>query len=210
MVPEDVRLRGERITIRPLNRIDLDIMSAWKPFEDPLYRLFDWPQRSPHENESWFSHLIGDKTRVYYAVENEYHDLIGRISLRDISDWSSRLGIGFGMNYVGYGYGTEALGVFLAHYFSVLGFEQMLLDVAAINRRAIRCYERCGFKYVGSHYVYAGASDDVSFLERPEYQHLRRFFRKRGHRAWMLSYDMILEKQGWLLTPNRRERVIQR
>jgi RimJ/RimL family protein N-acetyltransferase len=210
MVPEDVRLYGERVTIRPLRKIDLDVMSTWKPFGDPLYRLFDWPHRSPRENEIWFTHLIGDKTRVYYAVENEYRDLIGRVSLRDISDWSSRLGIGFGKHYVGHGYGTESLRVFLPYYFRDLGFEQIVLDVAAINRRAIRCYERCGFKYVGSHYVYAGTSDDIAFLEGVEYQHLRRFFRKRGHRTWMLSYDMALDQQDWLVAQDRQEQVIRR
>jgi RimJ/RimL family protein N-acetyltransferase len=199
MNPTDIYLRGPRVTIRPLRERDLDVMSAWPPFQDPLYKLFDWPQRTPEENGLWYSGLAGDRGRIYYAVENEYHDLIGRISLREIDGHrSARLGIGFGREFVNQGYGTESLCVFLAYYFGDLGFEQMVLDVAAINRRAIRCYERCGFKYVGSHYVYAGTDEDVAFLNEERYQHLKRFFRKRGYRSWMLSYDMLLEKKDWL------------
>jgi RimJ/RimL family protein N-acetyltransferase len=195
----DIYLRGPRVTIRPLRQRDLDDMSAWPPFQDPLYKLFDWPQRTPDENSFWFCGLMADRARIYYAVENEYHDLIGRISLREIDGHrSARLGIGFGREFVDQGYGSESLRVFLEHYFTDLGFEQIVLDVAAINKRAIRCYERCGFKYVGSHYVYAGTDEDIAFLSEEPYQHLKRFFRKRGYRSWMLSYDMLLEKKDWL------------
>jgi len=198
VIAEDVQIRGPRVTIRPLRKVDLDIMSTWEPFEDPIERLFDWPARTPEENSMWYAGLVSDKTRVYYGVENEYHDLIGRVSLREIAGRSARLGIGFGTHYVGRGYGTEALRVFLGYCFEELGFDRIVLDVAAINRRAIRCYERCGFKYVGSHYVYAGTDVDIAFLKEERYQHLKRFFRKRGYRSWMLSYDMVLSKQDWL------------
>lgn len=192
-------LKGLRVTIRPLEARDLDIMSMWPAFQDPLYRLFDWPRRSTMENELWFSNLMDDKTRLYYGVEDEFRNVIGRISLREI--WgrhSARLGIGLGTDYVGQGYGTEALRLFLHHYFRDLGFERMVLDVSAINIRAVRCYERCGFRYVGSHYEYMGTDEDVAFLQEERYQDLKRYFRRKNQRNWALSYDMALEKADWL------------
>ena len=42
----DVHLKGRRVVIRPLTRKDLREMSRWPRFQDPLYRLFDWPKRS--------------------------------------------------------------------------------------------------------------------------------------------------------------------
>ncbi len=199
MKAPDLLLKGPRVTIRPLEVRDLDIMSAWPAFQDPLYRLFDWPRRSTTENELWFSGMVGDKTRLYYGVEDEFRNVIGRISLREIwGQHSARLGIGLGTEYVSQGYGTEALRLFLHHYFNGLGFERMDLDVSAINIRAVRCYERCGFRYVGSHYEYIGTDDDLAFLKEERYQHLRRFFRRKNQGNWALSYDMVLEKVDWL------------
>ena len=199
MKAPDIRLQGERVTIRPLTRQDLRIMSDWPSFEDPLYKLFDWPKRSSASDDLWYHHLIRDKSRVYYAVENEANDLIGRISLREIDGQaSSRLGIGFGPQFVSQGYGTEALRLFLEHYFLDLGFARLVLDVAAVNRRAVRCYERSGFKTTGTHFQYAGTKDELAFLHEARYQHLQPFFKHKRYRTVMLAYDMVLERDDWL------------
>jgi diamine N-acetyltransferase len=197
---EDIRLRGPRVTIRPLRKEDLDIMSTWSTFDDPQYRLFDWPRRASLENGLWFSELMYDNTRVYYAVEDERQVLIGRISLRDMRGHdSARLGIGFGTDFCGQGYGTESLRVFLRYFFLDLGFRRMVLDVSAINTRAVRCYERCGFERVGTHYEYLGRDSDVAFLKQRRYRHLSSFVQRRGRRHYMLAYDMVLDRELWLV-----------
>jgi hypothetical protein len=139
-------------------------MSNWPRFQDPLDRLFDWPKRSETSDDLWFYQLMRDKTRVYYAVDNEEH----------------------------------ALQVFLDYYFCELDFERMVLDVAAVNRRAVRCYERCGFRSVSSHHQYAGSDDDLSFLKAEGYRDLRRFFKKDRYRNTMLAYDLELNRRDWL------------
>jgi diamine N-acetyltransferase len=195
----DIRLKGERVTIRPLTRQDLRTMSKWPSFDDPLYRLFDWPKRSELSDDLWFYQLLRDKGRVYFAVENQEGELIGRLSLREVRrPVSARLGIGFGPQYVGRGYGTEALQLFLRYYFQEMHFERMVLDVAAVNERAVRCYERCGFQHTAEHYQYAGSDRDLDFLEEPSYDHLRPFFRRDHHRNLMLAYDMEIRRQDWL------------
>jgi RimJ/RimL family protein N-acetyltransferase len=174
-------------------------MSAWPAFPDPLYRLFDWPKRSSASDDLWFYQLMGDRSRVYYAVDNESHELIGRISLREIKGQeTARLGIGFGPDYVEQGYGTEALRVFLDYFFGTLGFERMVLDVAAVNLRAVRCYARCGFEKVGSHYQYAGSDHELAFLQNAPYRRLRSFFKRDRNRNRVLAYDMALDREDWL------------
>ena len=210
MEDKGVNLCGPRVFIRSLQRQDLDIMETWSPSEDPLYRLFDWPICSPEHNDLWFSHLIRDKTRVYYAIENEKSDLIGRLSLREIyKRRSARLGIGFGSPFVGQGYGTEALRVFLQYYFLTLRFEQMVLDVAAVNTRAIRCYLRCGFEKVNTDFVSLGSSEDISFLDDARYKHLARFFKIAGYSKQMLFYDMVLDRRKWLKQRQRNSIALQ-
>jgi RimJ/RimL family protein N-acetyltransferase len=195
----DIRLKGERVTIRPLTRQDLRTMSRWPSFDDPLYRIFDWPKRSELSDDLWFYQLMRDKGRVYFAIENENGELIGRLSLREVKKrTSARLGIGFGPQYVGQGYGTEALRLFLRYYFQEMRFERMVLDVAAVNERAVRCYERCGFRHVGEHYQYAGNDSDLAFLDESSYDHLRHFFKRDHYRNMVLTYDMELLRKDWL------------
>ena len=178
-------------------------MSSWEAFEDPLYRLFDWPRRGKVENSLWYADLVRDRRRVYYAVDDERQVVIGRISLREIK-WreSARLGIGFGGRYVSQGYGTEALRLFLDYYFQQLEFQRMVLDVAAINVRALRCYERCGFKRTGSSYEPLPWNADTLFLKEEPYRHLRKYIRNDGWRDLALSYDMVLEREDWLARPS--------
>ncbi|MBN1937744.1 MAG: GNAT family N-acetyltransferase [Anaerolineae bacterium] len=200
MQANDIRLQGPRVVIRPLCLADLDEMNTWPESDDPRYRLFDWPICSPAQNEIWFDNLIRDPSRVYYAVEDETGRMVGRISLREIREhWSARLGIGFGAPFVGQGYGTEALQVFLKYYFATLGFERMVLDVAAINERAVRCYLRCGFKKTGTTYRGLTVYDDLGFLQNQAFRHLRHFFKLNGRYRRMLYYDMMLEKRDWLV-----------
>jgi RimJ/RimL family protein N-acetyltransferase len=191
-------LKGPRVTIRPLRKRDLDVMSTWDEFEDPLYRLFDWPRRGSVENGLWYADLMRDRRRVYYAVDDEEGTLIGRISLRQIHGReSSRLGIGFGTQYVSQGYGTESLLLFLQYYFEQLGFQRMVLDVAAINERAVRCYEHCGFQRTASSYQPLPWNADTCFMDDEPYRHLRRYIRHDGWRNLTLTYDMTLEREDW-------------
>ena len=194
----DIFLQGSKVTIRPITLHDLDEMSTWPASSDPLDQFFDWPARSARENRYWFVQLEQDPARVYYAVANKKGELIGRISLRNMRKGkSTRLGIGFGPQFVGQGYGTDALQTFLAYYFSELGFNEMELDVAAINVRAVRCYERCGFQYTGSHYDWVDPDQVAALLRCREHQHLKRFFKRTRYRSELLFYDMVLDKARW-------------
>ena len=205
MRAKDVRLKGPRVTIRPLRKRDLDVMSGWETFDDPLYRLFDWPRRSSVENGLWYADLVRDRRRVYYAVDDEHRAVIGRISLREIRKReAARLGIGFGTQYVSQGYGSEALCLFLWYYFERLGFERMVLDVAAINVRAVRLYERCGFERVGSSYEPLPWNADMGFLLEERYRNLRKYVRHDGWREMTLTYDMVLEREDWLARRRRK------
>ena len=199
MKAPDIRLEGERVTIRPLTRQDLRTMSRWPSFDDPLYRLFDWPKRSELSDDLWFYQLLRDRVRIYFAVENHRGELMGRLSLREVrKPVSARLGIGFGPQYVSHGYGTEALQLFLRYYFLEMRFERMVLDVAAVNRRAVRCYKTSGFKTTGTHFQYAGTEEDLAFLQEEPYQRLQPYFKRDRYRTVMLAYDMVLERRDWL------------
>jgi RimJ/RimL family protein N-acetyltransferase len=192
-----MRLRGEKVIIRPMVREDVDKMAAWRPFTDPLNSLWNGLQHSSIENGLWFEAQANDDSRQWYAVEDLDGHLIGRLSLRQISRHkSARLGITLGADYVGQGYGTDALRTFLAYYFWELGFETLYLNVAAPNKRAIRCYEKCGFEYIGSHYQGIDRDGRLAFLKDEKYRHIRQFFKKKRGRHVVLFYDMKIEREN--------------
>jgi RimJ/RimL family protein N-acetyltransferase len=86
-------------------------------------------------------------------------------------------------------------------------FKRMVLDVSALNERAIRCYERLGFQYEGSHFEYMGRSVDLGFLDHAPYRHLQRFCQSKQRRNWVLAYDMALEREQWLARTSVARRV---
>ena len=200
-----MHLTGKKVIIRPMIKEDVEKMQTWRPFTDPLDSLWNVSQHSS-ENYVWFQAQANDPSRQWYAVEDLSGRLVGRLSLRQISGRkSARLGITLGAEYVGHGYGTDAIHTFLAYYFRELGFEALYLDVAAPNKRAIRCYEKCGFKHVGSRYRGVGSDERLAFLKDDRYRDVRRFFNKEGGRNLVLFYDMKIEKEGWLREERQNE-----
>ncbi len=191
-------LQGPRLCIRPLERRDLDRRQMWRPFDDVLHLIWDMPRCSPRENDSWFAQMTDGRRRLAYGVDDGTTQLVGMISLRDIS-WgnTSRLGIAFSSLHVGQGYGSEALHLFLPYYFLTLKFQRMVLDVAAANTRAVRCYRKAGFRQISSHWEMVDGQIDPQLFESPDSTPLRSLFRWRWGRTETLYYDMELSREDW-------------
>ncbi len=195
-----MHLRSARTMIRPWTRQDDELADRWPPYNDPLEPLWNIPRRLAIGAEGWYSGFDGKTMQRTWAVEDRVGHLIGRISLREIDERKrqARLGITFGAPYVGQGLGTEALATFLDYYFSDLGFQAMVLDVAAPNRRAVRSYERLGFSYIGSDWREVGPQFDPRILDDPRYAQIRRFFRAGAHGLWVQFFEMRLCKEDWM------------
>lgn len=193
-----MRLQGPRITIRPMEKGDLDAMMRWRPSVDPLYQPFDFPRRSRTEHVQWFEWRRRDTSRCLCTIEDENGRVIGSLTLREIDGLrSARLGITIGADFVSQGYGTEALKAFLDYYFEEMGFARLVLDVAATNLRAVRTYRALGFHTISEHYRSASHPSYRILREDPRYQHLRHFFRRLGTVYQVLFYDMVLTREEW-------------
>lgn len=193
-----MRLRGEKVIVRSQMRDDWEIMRSWRPFDDPLCFIYNLPSPNPKRNSSQNTSYPDDSDRRWYTIEDLNGQVVGRLSLREIDGHrSARLGITIGADWVGQGYGTDAIRTFLYHFFGELLFATLYLDVAAPNRRAIRCYEKCGFRRVGEEYRDAGPDARLAFLQDGKYQDIRHFFIKEGDRNLVLFYEMQLDRQDW-------------
>jgi diamine N-acetyltransferase len=155
---------------------------------------------TPRERDIWYmEHSTSAGYRVF-AVEDLYGDLVGWLTLRHVNSalGSSVLGIAIEPTRVGMGYGTDALWSFLGYYFGTMGFDEMRLDVAAFNERAMRCYEKCGFRYVGKHWTDHPSSLFPPIFREPRYRDVSRFFRRSLLGLEVMYHDMVLDRAGYL------------
>lgn len=189
-------LRSERLSIRAWQRHDDDLADRWPPYNDPLDPLWNLT-RSFSPDFTWGGFDFG--VRRTWAVDDSNGNLMGRISLREVDErrGRARLGITFGAPFVGRGLGTEAMRLFLEHYFSDLGFQTMVLDVAGPNQRAVRSYISLGFQRIGDDWRNATSAFDSRILHQPQYAPLRQFFRYQHNHLQVQFFEMELLKHEW-------------
>ncbi|MGQ9479928.1 GNAT family N-acetyltransferase [Chloroflexus sp.] len=193
---EKRELLGERVKIRPWRRADTLMQERWPRYSEPFSSLWNIPRpyQADRDDQVWTG------ATETWAIELRSGTLIGRLSLREIDRQrrSARLGISLAQPYVGQGFGGEALRLFLAYYFGSLGYRRMVLDVAAFNRRAVRCYQRLGFVGLGSEWRHVGNEPVLRLLDEEQYQHLRPYFRRNRFDAQVEFYEMELTREAWL------------
>jgi len=145
---------GRRIVLRRHRAENLAIVSRW--YRDPeVARLTRYQTRPmPREEvERFFQTRLLGPDSVAYAIHVRLTDrLIGltTFSSLDPDNGSVLFHITLGERDVwGQGYGTEAASLMLAHAFERLGLHRVGLSVFSFNERAIRSYEKAGFRIEG-------------------------------------------------------------
>lgn len=162
-------LRGEKVVLRAVERDDLKKMHELSAHNVELEMLAGgaWEPESLAAWEKDFDKHLEDHHKGSFAIEVDGR-LIGGI---DLHPWSvnrrsgvAELGIFIAdPEYVGKGYGRDALTTFLDWAFFVQNYRKICLDTLGSNERAIRCYTAVGFREEGrqrEHEWYNGHYDD--------------------------------------------------
>lgn len=142
-------IKTDRLLIDELKIEDVYDMFKWKRNRDLLIKEYDFLDASDGDPELWYDYRMNYPRLKSYAVRSiSENKTIGFISIRNINRIfkSAILGITFDENYLGMGYGTEALVGFLDYYFNTMNMKTMLLDVGKYNFRALKCYRKLGFE----------------------------------------------------------------
>jgi diamine N-acetyltransferase len=187
---------GPRVRVRPFTRADVDGWQSWPDYSDPLLVGTSPRRMAPDQRNRWFEDVVQRQHQIPFAVDDEQGDLIGRLFLRHVrrDERSAVLGIDLHPARLSQRYGTEALGAFLRYFFEDMGFERMLLSVAAHNTRARRCYESLGFVNIGSHW---DAHQGPDITRDPAYANIKSLFRRGPLGLESLFYDMRLDRRDW-------------
>lgn len=141
---------GKRVTIRPF--LDSDIDAIWEMLLDPegndltaTDETFEFDQI-----KEWYRTRNDQDNRLDLAiVENETGEWAGEVVLNEYSadagSCSFRISLR-GPGWFGRGLGTEATDLITSHGFETIGLHHIHLEVLARNPRAMRSYEKTGFR----------------------------------------------------------------
>lgn len=196
----DLFLKGDKVVIRSLRRDDIDKRLAWKKYPDPLYFHYNPPDLGQKEREEWYFKRKDDPNIIYLAIDNHDDQLVGFISLYKIDKLTRTawMGIFLGYEFTDRGYGTDAILTLARYFFEEMKFEKMFLDVASHNQRAIRCYLKCGFKFLGTKYEKHDPRSNIDIFGDDRYKDIRGYFKKEGEEILVQFDEMELTKDLWL------------
>jgi len=146
-------LIGERIYLRPLEREDAKIFLPWVNDPDVIRTLMMHTPKNLKAEEEWIEGLYkDDKNIVLGIVVKESDKLIGSTGLHQIDYKNSHAMYGILIGDKAEwdkGYGTETTKLMLQYGFETLNLHRIYLLVYEYNHRAIRAYEKAGFKREG-------------------------------------------------------------
>ena len=139
-----------RLTIRLASAETFAEMAGWR--YEPPYDFYDGdadPVRNPER---------------FYEALDEDGSLVGNYYFEEKGD-ALEVGLGLRPDLTGRGLGLEFLLAGIDFGRGRFGLSRVILDVAAFNERAIKVYERAGFRETGRHTRRFDRWGEVEFVE---------------------------------------------
>jgi len=145
---------GKKVLLREYRKED--VKKAWEYINDPDVKRFlmpgiPYPLRL-EEEEKWFEGQSSSGDTYNFAIVlKDTGEYIGGCGINTV-DWKNShacVGIFLGKKFWSKGYGTDAMKVLVNFIFSQMNINKVYLYVYSFNKRAIRSYEKCGFKIEG-------------------------------------------------------------
>lgn len=161
-------LRGKKVVLRPVEREDLKhLHELWQDVDLAMLASGAWEPWSLAAEEKEFDKHLEDQDKAEFVIEAD-GKVIGDIGLhreRNRRAGTASLGVSIlDREYLGKGYGRDAIAVLLDWAFRIQNYRRIWLDTLGRNERAIRCYRSLGFVEEGrlrQHEYSNGAYDDL-------------------------------------------------
>lgn len=140
-----MELRGDRVVLRTL--ADADVARLVEISREPEFRRW-WPDL---DEEDLAAKAAGDGGSVVFAITLG-GDVIGVAQFYEEDDPEYRhagIDLGLATAFQNRGLGTDTVRTLARHLVNERGHHRLVIDPVAHNQRAIRCYEKVGFRPVG-------------------------------------------------------------
>lgn len=148
---------GEKVFLRAYKEEDIQKVTSFVNDKE-IKTFYDTDVSFPitlWEEETWVKSQKGNKNGEYnFAIEDiKTKKYIGGCNIQNVN-WLTRValvGIMIGdKNYLGKGYGTDAMKVLMKFIFQDMNIRKIRLSTFSFNVRAQKSYEKCGFKVEGT------------------------------------------------------------
>lgn len=123
------------------------------------------------EHEKWIERkALAQNEKLFLILDKMTSEMVGSIGLKNIdyNNSNAELYITIAKPFIGKnGYGTSAINSLVDFSFKRLNLHKIYLQVFCENKRAIKTYERCGFKTEGTliqHHYDKGKYEDVLLM----------------------------------------------
>lgn len=146
---------GELVRLREYKREDIKLAQEY--VNDPEVKRLLHPGipylYTFEDEQKWFDSLSATNDEYSFAIETlEDNKYIGGCGINKIN-WKNsvaEVGIFIGdKDKWGKGYGTDAMRILIKFIFEQMNINKIKLNVFSFNQRAIKSYEKCGFKIEG-------------------------------------------------------------
>ena len=170
-----LRYRGELLRLAAIEpEADAEVFAAW--FDDPVStRLAGfrpvWPMNRASAKERLEQWAKATPGTINFAARTIADDrLVGGIGIKDINhvDGNGELGLSiYRQDDWGQGYGREMIVLALRYAFNELNLHRVWLTTSGFNERALKLYEKLGFRHEGrgrEHVLLDGRRWDLVYM----------------------------------------------
>jgi RimJ/RimL family protein N-acetyltransferase len=169
------KIIGKKCYLSPIDINDAEKYSEWlNDLELTINLSFYSRISNKDDGKSLLERL--SKEHNYSIIDLETNEMIGNCGFGNIDNLNQSADIAIVIGnklFWNKGYGSEALTLLLDYGFKALNLHNVQLEVYSFNKRAIKSYEKVGFKIIGN----------------------KRESLKRGNEYYDILYMDILEKE---------------
>lgn len=149
-----MNIRGEKITLRAIEKEDLPLLQKWSNDPEIQDMLGGWHfPINAKDQEKWFEGLSFNSPNQRFAIHIEHHGLIGTANLVNINwkDKNAFHGMLLGdKDTRGKGYAKDTVFTIMRYAFEELGLNRLDSSIIAYNKASLKFYlEKCGWQKEG-------------------------------------------------------------
>lgn len=151
-------IRGDKIALRPMEPEEVTLIHAWANNSAVIPFWYGEKKTLTQIKTDWKPHYFSDNNphsgRCFAILKgkNPVGKPIGMINFNRIDRENRSVDIDMVIGHTkdwGQGYGTDALRTFVRYLFESFDLNRIWLGTYNYNKRAIRAYEKAGFKKEG-------------------------------------------------------------
>lgn len=138
--------------LRRLELKDAPFMYEWMTDEDIVSNFRFFGSEIELKNiEQYVLNAQKDNENLHFAIVEDNDEYLGTISLKnvDMIDKNAEYAIVLRKKAIGKGVAKKATELVLEYAFDTIGLNKVYFNVLKNNKRAIRFYEKLGFKFEG-------------------------------------------------------------